>query len=322
MNYGFNYVPISARDPRMYRFGGLSGLPKLILRPDRNYKQFLPPVEYQNNGGFDRMDCVTRSAWDVIETLIYIKFGIRLNFSDRFTAKMSGTTREGNNFYDVAESIRARHGGVDESVYPDTNVSFAEYYKEIADEVIQLGKELFPRWEIKYEAVWDTVDSLWEALQYGPLQVGIYAYGPEVNGIQQRVETQGNHAVELMNAVYGEYWEIFDHYVRETRKLAWNTRFWGALRFDINKKTVTPVPMYAFKEDHMYFVAEGRGEEFAYIAGKLRHDDPNKMARQICYRTKGRIEDRYDTISLKELEGINAFDMKGNDLGPAKDLAL
>lgn len=322
MNYGLNIIEAPALDPRMYRFGGLSGLSKEILRPDRNYKPFLPRVEYQNNGGFDRMDCVTRSAWDVIETLAKVKFDINMNFSDRFTAKMSGTTREGNNFYDVAESIRTRHGGVNEDVYPDTNVSFEVYYQEIADEVVRLGKELFPRWEIKYEAVWDDVDHLWEALQYGPLQVGVYAYGPEVGGIQQRVETQGNHAVELMRAEYGQFWEIFDHYTRETRKLAWNTRFWGALRFDLNKKIVTPAPMYAFKEDHMYFVAEGLGEEFAYIAGKLRHDDPNKMARQIAYRTKGRIEDRYDTISLKELEGVNAFDMKGHDLGPAKDLAV
>lgn len=322
MNYGLQLLSSESIDPRLWRFGGISGLSKEILRPDRNYKQFLPKIEYQNNAGFDRMACVTYSAWNVIETLFKVKFDKEMNFSDRFTAKLSGTTIYGNNFYDVAQSISKLHGGVPEDRWPDDAKNWAEYYKEVADEVVRLGKELFPHWSIGYEFVWDTIDKLWDALQYGPLQVGIFAYGPEVNGIQQRIETQGNHAVMLMNAEYGVYWEIFDHYARETRKLAWDTRFWGALRYDVNKNIPKPPVMYKFKEDTMYFVAEGLGEEFAFIAGKLRKDDPNKMSRQIAYRSKGSIQGRYETISLKDLEGVEAYDLKGNLLGPAKDLAV
>ncbi len=322
MNYGLQILEAYEQDPRLSRFGGISKLDKIVLQADRDWRSFLPPPEIQNAGGYERLACVTYSALNVLETIAFRKFGIHLNFSDRFTAKMSGTTHDGNNFSEVAESIRKLHGCVPEEAWPDTLAGWEEYYKEVAEEVVRLGKLFFEDWVIEYEAVWDTVDQLWEALQYAPLQVGIYAYGPEVNGIFQRSESRGNHAVELVHAVEGEHWEIYDHYARSSKKLAWNTRFWGCFRFDIKKKTPNPTPMFPFKEDTMYFVAEGKGEEFAFIAGKLRHDDPNKMSRQIAYRTKGTISGRYETISLKELEGVNAFDMKGHDLGPAKDLAI
>lgn len=322
MNYGLIIKEVPEQDPRLSRFGGTSRLDKIVLQSDRDWRPFVPPLEIQNGGGFDRKACVTYSAFNTIETLAFRKFGIRLNLSDRFTAKMSGTTIEGNTFSDVAESIRKLHGVVSEDAWPDTLAGWQEYYKEVAEEIVRLGKLFFNDWVIEYEAVWDTVDQLWEALQYGPLQIGFYAYGPEVNGIFQRSESKGNHAVELVHAVNGEHWEIYDHYLRSSKKLAWNSRFWGCFRFDIKKKIHNPIPMFPFKEDTMYFVAQGIGTEFAFIAGKLRHDDPNKMSRQIAYRTKGLIQGRYETISLKELEGIDAFDMKGNNLGPAKDLAI
>lgn len=282
----------------------------------------MPTNEFQNLGGFDRMACVTYSAWNCLEILFKRKFGLSMNFSDRFTAKLSGTTKDGNSFYNVAESIRTLHGGVPETAWPDVTTNFEDYYKEVANEVVALGKELFPSWVISYEFVWDTTDSLWESLQYGPIQVGVFAYVPEVNGIVPRTENRGNHAVSLVNASLGNWWEVFDHYQWITKKLAWDTRFWGALRFDIKAKESAPIPMYAFKEDTMYFVAEGKGMEFAQLAGKLRFDDPNKMSRQIFYRTKGQVAGRYETISLKELEGVTAYDLKGNNLGPAKNLAI
>lgn len=322
MSFGLKIKEVTEQDPRLYRMGGVTKLGKIILQSNRDWRPFLPALEIQNAGGFDRMDCVTRSAWNVLETLLFRKFGIRLNLSDRFTAKMSGTTQEGNNFSDVAESIKKKHGAVLEEKWPDTTEGWLAYYKEVAEEVVRLGKLFLDEWEIDYEAVWDTVEGLWEGLQYGPLQVGFYAYGPEVNGVFQRSENRGNHAVTLVHAVEGVHWEIYDHYLRSSKKLAWNTRFWGCFRFDINKKIINPIPMFPFKENTMYFVAEGKGEEFAFLAGKLRHDDPNKMSRQIAYRMKGSIAGRYETISLKELEGVNAFDLKGNDLGPAKTIAL
>lgn len=322
MNYGLVIQEVPEQDPRLSRFGGVSKLDKIVLQADRDWRPFKPPLEIQNALGFDRMACVTYSAFNVIETLAFRKFGIRLNLADRFTAKMSGTTIEGNNFSDVAESIRTRHGAVGEDKWPDDAKSFEEYYKEVAEEVVRLGKLFFNDWEISYEAVWDTVGQLWEALQYAPLQVGFHAYGKEVDDIFQRTEARGNHAVSLVHAVEGQHWEIYDHYLRSSKKLAWNTRFWGCFRFDIKKKIPNPPPMYAFKEDTMYFVAQGIGTEFAFIAGKLRHDDPNKMSRQIAYRTKGLIQGRYETISLKELEGVDAFDLKNNNLGPAKNLAI
>ena len=328
MQYGLIIPETSSLDPRLYRFGGVSGLSQVVLQPDRNFRSFLPALELQNKANFDRMACVTYSAWNCCETLLKRKYNLDLNWSDRFTAKLSGTTAQGNSFYNVGESIRKLHGGVTEDKWPDVESSvdpaagFSDYYRDVPEDIRKLGLEIFPQWKIEYESVWDDQDSLWEALQYAPIQVALYAYGPEVNGVVQRVETRGNHAVMLMNGKKGEWWEIFDHYAWVIKKLAWNTRFWGAVRYDISRKVIAPPPMYAFKEDTMYFVAEGKGVEFAQLGGKLRFDDPNKMSRQVAYRTKGVIGNRYETISLKELEGVTAYDLKGKDLGPARALAV
>lgn len=320
-HFGLKILEVNEQDPRLSRFGAITKLDRIMLQSDRDWRPFLPTLEVQNAGGYDRMACVTYSALNCLETVAFRKFGVRLNLADRFTAKMSGTTREGNNFSDVAESIRKLHGVVPEESWPDTPAGWEEYYKEVAEEVVRLGKLFFEEWAIEYEAVWDTTDQLWEALQYAPLQVGIYAYGPEVNGIFQRSEARGNHAVSLVHAVEGQHWEIYDHYLRSSKNLAWNTRFWGCFRFDIKKKIPNPIPMYPFKNDTMYFVAEGRGEEFAFMAGKLYHDDPNKMSRQIAYRTKGATLGHYETIGKSALVGINAYSLKGEDLGPAINLA-
>lgn len=320
MDYGLIIKEAPDLDPRLWRFGSLSGLSKNPLRPDRDWSQFLPVIEYQNLGGFDRLACVTYSALNCLETLHKAKTGEELNRSDRFTAKLSGTTRYGNDFESVAKSISKTDGTVPEDAWPDVLTSWEDYYADVPEAIKEIGQKFLERWKVSYEYVPTDPDSLWEALQCAPIQVCLYAYGPTENGLVQRVETKANHAVMLMRAEYGKWWEVFDHYSWKTRKLAWDTRFWGATRYDI-EPTSQENPMYQFKPDTMYFVTEGKGEEFALLAGLLRHDDPNKLARQVAYRNGGKIEGRYLTVSLKELEGWDAYDLKGNLKGKALDIA-
>lgn len=325
-NRGFQPREYTAAD---WQLGGVSGLKRTILQPDRNWRPSLPALEIQRTPEYDTMACVTFSAWNGVEALAFKKYGIRLNKSDRFTAKMSGTTANGNNFWDVAQSIAKLHGFVDEEKWPFKDCkTFQIFYADVPQMVVELGlKSLDGEFKINYEAVWDTPESLYDALQYAPIQVGIYAYGQFVNGVYQRSENRGNHAVLLFNAVEGEYWEIYDHYENAFKKLAWNTRFWGAYAYDITKKPVNP-PMppstYKFVENTRYFVNVKPGATLFYLGGMLRFDDLAKCNDQWLGRISegdGILKGKSKTISsANDLVGVHVFDLRGNDLGLATDV--
>lgn len=154
--------------------------------------------------------CVSFSADNTVETFMqlikaslpaetmqwlrdngYFDASGRLNLSDRFTAKMSNTSpTNGNSLPAVWDSLR-NNGAVPESLWPmpvaevqawvESGEAFdiarlrALYYKEIPQNLIDLGKEFARRIDIAYDWVkypgYGTVDTLRAALKQSPLQV-------------------------------------------------------------------------------------------------------------------------------------------------------
>src|SRR3990167_7048548 len=80
-------------------------IPYEVRLPSGNWDAFLPSGEWQRSqpdpvkGYIDTMACVSFSALNSIETQIRFLTGQSINYSDRFTAKMSGTTPQGNWLY-------------------------------------------------------------------------------------------------------------------------------------------------------------------------------------------------------------------------------
>ena len=304
------------RGPKDWILGGISGMAKDILQPGRNWTSFLPVYENQSFPWGDTMSCVTFSAWNAVETMAKRRHGIDLNKSDRFTAKLSGTTATGNNFWNVAESITKLHGAVEQASWPNSgSTSFADFFKEIPQLVVDEGNKWFVgEYVIQREYVPDDIASLWEALQYGPIQVAIHAYGSLVNGVYQRTEAQGNHAVLLYAAVENQVWKIFDHYSNTFKDLVWDTRWWGALRYDIRLKSElqppATIPMFNFIEGNLYQLVEGFGGFFLFAAGKLRKDDLDKILASWLVRNKGNVTDKVGTLLLKDLVGVQLHNLK------------
>jgi len=263
-------------NPTAWRFGGVTGITPVVLQEDRDFGKFLPKYEAQYDPKFDTMACVPFSALNCVETMLIRKYGVERNFSDRFTAKLSGTTINGNYFSAVADSITTLHGIVFEESWPwDVTFDWDTFYLPVPSDVREVGKVSLKTYRIKSEVVWDNVVTLYEALKYSPLQVAIHAYGEIKDDIYQRTEAQGNHAVELFKAVKDEYWVIYDHYERKFKKLAWNTRFWGALRYDIELITNTPAPMPELKilNNTLVQEVEQSGTFGLYLDGKIFVDD-------------------------------------------------
>src|SRR3990167_2756789 len=99
-----------------YRAGLVSGNLPYEVRTDGNYEPWLPPGEWQANDNGDSMSCVSFGALNAIETEENRQTGKQINYSDRWIAKMSGTTPQGNYLWKVLDAIR-EYGLVNEESY-------------------------------------------------------------------------------------------------------------------------------------------------------------------------------------------------------------
>jgi hypothetical protein len=232
-NFGIRIRKPSVED---YRFGALN---ETVVNPSGNWKKYLPVNEHQNLG-LETMACVSFSALNCLEILYKFQYGSEVNFSDRFTAKMSGTTKRGNWLTSVGESIR-HDGLVLEKDYPSVWTSWNDFYKEVPNEI--LYKVI--KHQVNYEWIIPTnADSLFHALKVAPIQVVVHAWENPVNGIYQKTHKALNHAVTLVNAVYGEYWEVFDSYDKFIKKLSWDYIINHGFRYSIKK-----INMIQFKKE-------------------------------------------------------------------------
>ena len=162
-----------------YKSGRLGAvLPFEERNPSGDWESVLPPEERQSNDGGDSMSCVTFAILNGIETQEKYQTGFFQEYSDRWIAKMSGTTREGNYLWKVAENIR-KIGLVKEESYPKPPApwTWGEYHKFIpADLQAKLeaeGQEWLKKWDVKYESVAFDKESLMKHLKMAPLTVVI-----------------------------------------------------------------------------------------------------------------------------------------------------
>ena len=170
--------------PDTYRAGATKGaLPYEIRNESGDWESVLPPEERQSNDGGDSMSCVTFAELNGIESQEF-SFLKALNvpnateYSDRWIAKMSGTTKEGNYLWKVADAIR-KFGLVKEESYPrpPSPWTWEQYHAPIPEplgsQLIAEGQEWLKRWDVKYESIDFSKESLLKHLKMAPLTVVI-----------------------------------------------------------------------------------------------------------------------------------------------------
>lgn len=230
MKYGLiNKKP----DKKDWLLGTISSEKELT---DGDWTDYLPKIEYQNSNGFDTMACVIYSALNCLETLHNRLYGVEVNWSDRFTAKTSGTSIQGNTLHNVAECIRKFYGTVKETDYPSDGDNWNEYYKTITDDLYSLGKEFYNTYQVNYEWV-ETREpfELIDILKVAPLQVTIRLIGVDDSGYYVKTDKTPNHAVMLYGYKLNDYWLIFDHYTQHIKKLAWDFKFGAIMKYKLSK---------------------------------------------------------------------------------------
>src|SRR3990167_681663 len=186
-NYGL--IELKSNDLREqdWRLGEKNDSRNVVLQEDRNFQPFLPVFESQKRE-YETSACVTFSALNCIETYINRVYRAEFNFSDRYTAVMSGTIPAvGNYLHKVAESIRSEENGlVFERDYQYNSKTLEEYYEPIPQKIQEGARDIYSEFAIQWrwvDSVISSPDKLWDALQYGPVQVTGFAWVESPDGL-------------------------------------------------------------------------------------------------------------------------------------------
>lgn len=161
-------------------------LPYEVRNPSGDWTKYLPVAEKQYSNQQDSMACVSFSALNCIEMQIKMLTGIEENLSDRFLAKVSGTTRQGNWLWKVAETLR--HNGVpyEKEWEAPQDYTWEEYYSDIPEGPWESARNFNAKWDISYEWINGTREEIEHHLKHAPLQIvrpghAISAYKQESN---------------------------------------------------------------------------------------------------------------------------------------------
>lgn len=237
-------------DPEHYVFGANSPIPLDILQPDKDWTESLPTAEPQNLNGIEPYACVTFTILNCVEILIKRKYGIDVNFSDRFLAAVSGTKEGGNSPQTVCEFLR-HIGVVPEEMWPfDSTIdSFDKFYAKLPPKLIKLAKEFNDNWDFKHEFVPTNDADISKALQCSPLLISVSAWHLD-DETQLFFRPQGavdNHATTLIYEKDGQYRRVFDSYGDPYLKsIEWKATPMQVKRFWIEKKSpAAKVNLYA-----------------------------------------------------------------------------
>lgn len=218
-NTGLNLAKEKAeQDGTEHKVGYTSpeGIYNVPLTERDNY---LPWGELQR-GREDFMDCASRDPHNTLE--LFFNYAYRNNlmkpenkvwlfnkgyivfhdglpyveFSDRFTAILSGTTKDGNSMKAPRQSIHS-NGLIPKQMLPaNSKMRFADYHnrKDITKEMMDLGKEFLTRFAINYEQY--RISDLESMLRKYPVGLAGFAWGfPNKDGIyERRAGSPLNHA--------------------------------------------------------------------------------------------------------------------------------
>jgi len=286
-------------------FGGVTGIIAEPLQLNGQWDDYLPVYETQFKT-FDRLDCVTMSALNNLETLYNKKYGTEENFSDRFIAKMSGTTLIGNYLDVVANTIRTV-GLVEEDVYPDKCKNWTEFYQYVPEDVKQRAIASLETYTVNWEWVLDMdAESLKNALTYSPLQVTVNAWGKKLGDIYQCNNGPLNHAVMLYGYEDGIYWKIYDHYDNCFKKLAWDFNIGHKLRYNIEQR----MPGKLFEDNLLCQDSQDSGAFGVTLDGKLMIGDLAQLQATFTMRNDGDTKGKTRPLTKEQWDSLPKINLK------------
>jgi hypothetical protein len=277
INTGVLIAPPKTTD---FMFGGETGIIAENRIDSGNWNPFVLLDEWQATPYFDTMACVSFSALNCVEAqanyllqmgkisaenkLKLKQWGFldefdRFNFSDRFTAYMSGTTKQGNYMHKVWDSIR-KDGLLPENDWTyemrshDSKFNWDDYYKDPGQERKDKAKKILEILDIKYEWVTSGAsemnqtirDVMASNLKQAPLHIASATCWPWntteiIKNCGSKVTT---HATMIYNIEQINKWfDCYDHYIPFRKRLAWDYIIPYIIKGVVTPKESVPTPI-------------------------------------------------------------------------------
>jgi len=203
-------------DPNAYVYGGAQ-LPMVPLQPSGQWDEYLPQDEFQDLYGVEPYACATFGTLNCIETILRRQFTQVENYSDRYTAYITGTAaKRGNSPHVVAESIRDQ-GAVYEKDWPFTaDIStFEKYYETPPSFLAALAERFDDEFDFGHEYLPTNAsrEQIKSALTLSPLGVSVYAWTQNDQGLYYKPQNaRDNHWCMLYGYDSQGNWKVFDSY--------------------------------------------------------------------------------------------------------------
>lgn len=210
--------------PPRVDFVGAS-LPYEVVLGDGDWRPYLPVGEPQAvpqpNPVLETFACVSFSNNNCAEIQLKQQ-GVNVNFSDRFLAKLSGTTKQGNNF-EAVYGTNLIYGRVMENQWPVlTNYTWDSYYSSIPQSV--KSKAIY--YDEKREYIATDLQTLKYYLKHTPIQITIPI-------------PVANHAVVLVHIDNNNVLYYYDTYGVPSFLKTMTLRPQAAMRLIIKEKIMT-----------------------------------------------------------------------------------
>lgn len=224
---GFDYQrELAEQSAEDYKFGAITEAKPCITNIALSVRGFYLPVGEVQKGKEDFVDCATRAVNNILETKFnwllrneklkneawlkekgYI-VNDYIEFSDRFVAINSGTTRQGNSLKAPIDAIR-KQGLIPKAMLPaNSDMRWADYHNanDITDEMRKLGEEFANLYPIEYDYV--EYNDIAKALEKNCIDTAGYAWPLPINGIYPKTDLPFTHAFMVWKPQYF----VFDNY--------------------------------------------------------------------------------------------------------------
>lgn len=236
IDYGFIAPEIR---PDHYVLGSSSPILGATVREDGQWDAFLPEYEPQAEG-FETAGCTVWGTQNAIEALERARFGVRSNYSERFTYILSGIRPPGGDPHLVAEVIR-ENGMVSDQLLPMTE-TFGEFVKPdpMEEGLMARARAFLSRYRFRHDWVFkgdlskDTKSALMRgALRSSPLGISVSAWKRE-----GEVYVDGGLPNNHWCVCYGwddskRAWKVFDSYDHSHKLYSYGSEVTFCKRYEL-----------------------------------------------------------------------------------------
>lgn len=271
MNRGIDIAREQAeQDGTEYKVGAMTPV-CLAAIPVLDRMKYLPDGELQY-GVEDFMDCATRAPINILAAKFtyhyqngmlpenkrwledhgYVQNG-RVDFSDRFIAILSNTTRDGNSFKAPLQAIHEK-GLIPKPMLPRTSdMTFVEYHDRtrITQHMLSLGEEFAARFKINYYQIPRSTIRI--QLNIDQIEVGGHAWPVPQKNVFGPTDEPINHAFDLIQPEYFAFDNYLDGDNDFVKRLTPDYRFYD-YGYQIILTSETDNPEIASKQTFLAFL--------------------------------------------------------------------